>query len=199
MNHTMILMCGLQCSGKSTLARRLSNAFGIELISNDIVRVEFTKNPGIMNTNPLERGVIYYLSQRRAEDILSKGQGVIIDATFSQKIFRQGAYYTAAKTGASIYLIHTVCNNYGLIKKRYEQRQEQKKNNTHLFDEWSTIEPFHKLFQEFESPDREVLPDGTPVPIIRYDSEKGRAEIIYSDGSNSIQRILEVINNGEAK
>ena len=43
------------------------------------------------------------------------------------------------------------------------------------------------------------MPDGRPVPIIRYDSEKDKAEIVYSDGSETIETIVEAINGVTAE
>lgn len=194
MNKKLIITCGLQCSGKSTLSSKLSQSLSIARICTDDFRVRLFANPHILKSNPLDRHLVYWVTLFKAEEILLNGQSVIIDGTFSIKTFRQGAYFVAEKTGASPYLIYCECNNYGLIQQRYEQRQEQKKSNTHLFEEWTTVEPFKKLYLEFQRPDREVLPDGIPVPVIRYDSEQGRAEVIYSDGSETIHEIIEAIN-----
>ena len=197
MNKIMIIMCGLQCSGKSTIAKKLSTNLGLEFLSNDSIRTKLLDDPGILNSNPLDRYICYRHSIKLAEGILERGQSAVIDATFSHKVFRKGAYHLALKTGASIYLIECVCNNYGIILQRYEHRKELKNNNSHLFDEWTTPDPYNKLFREFERPDRETLPNGVPVPTIIYDSEHNKAEIIYSDGSEAIEMILEAITAPE--
>ena len=191
----MTIMCGQPCSGKSTLSKRLSTDLGIKLISTDDVRIKMFENPIILKGNPLERYVVYYHTLKKAEEIVSAGESIMVDGTFSLKTFRIGAYYTASKLGIPLYLIECVCNNYGLINQRFEHR----KRNNNLFEEWANIESFHKKFLDFEHLDREIMPDGRPVPIIHYDSEKGKAEIVYSDGSRNIEEIIKAINRPVVK
>jgi len=194
MNKSLLIACGLQCSGKSTLTSRLSSSLGIETVSSDTVRVKLLGNPKVIGANPLERYLVYYQTLESARRVLDTGQSVIIDGTFSKRLFRQSAYFLAAELDVSIYVLHCVCNNYGLVRQRYEHRCEQRRNNKHIFDGWADIETFHGTYKDFEELDREAMPDGRPVPIIRYDSEKDYAEIIYSDGSETIETILEAIS-----
>jgi predicted kinase len=195
MDKSLLIACGLQCSGKSTLTGRLGSSLGIETVSSDTVRVKLLGNPKVIGANPLERYLVYYQTLESARRVLDTGQSVIIDGTFSKRLFRQSAYFLAAELDVSVYVLHCVCNNYGLVRQRYERRCEQRKNNKHIFDGWAEIETFHRTFQDFEDLDREAMPDGRPVPIIRYDSERDMAEIVYSDGSGTIETILGAINN----
>ena len=109
-------------------------------------------------------------------------------------MFRQTAYFIAAEFDASMYVLNCVCNNYGLVRQRYDRRLEARRRKEHLFDEWVEIQTFHNSYQTFDKLDKEAMPDGRPVPIIRYDSEKDTAEMVYSDGSETIETILEAIN-----
>ena len=193
MNPIMILMCGMTASGKSTVSNKLSNELGIRRICTDDIRIKLpSEATQILHGNPLLRYVVYYQTLRLAEKILATGESVIIDGTYSKKDFREGAYFIASKTGASIYIIECYLNNYRIISQRFEKR----KSNP-IFKEWAQIESYHKKFLDFENLEREVLPDGRPVPIIRYNSENGKAEIIYSDGSEEIEMILQAITAPE--
>ena len=194
MHKSLLITCGLQCSGKSTLTGKLRSNLGIDLVCSDDVRVKLLGNPKVLHANPLERYLVYYHTLETAKGILDNGESVIVDGTFSKRLFRQSSYFLASEADASIYIIQCICNNYGLVRERYDYRCEQKKKKTHLFDEWAAIETFHRSFQDFEQLDREAMPDGRPVPIIRYDSEKDQAEIVYSDGSETIETILEAVN-----
>ncbi|MFC1722921.1 AAA family ATPase [Nanoarchaeota archaeon] len=194
MNKNLLIMCGLQCSGKSTLTAKLQSSLGLELVCSDDVRIELLGNPKIINANPLEQYLVYYQTLEATKNILNNGSSVIVDATFSKRIFRQSAYFIAAESDASVYIINCVCNNYGLVSERYKHRVEQRKRKEHLFDEWAEIQIFHNSYQTFEQLDREAMPDGRPVPIICYDSEKDQAEIVYSDGSETIDMLLEAMN-----
>ena len=184
-------MCGISCSGKSTTARKLKKAFNIELVSTDLHRKHSDFNKINLERNPLERYVVYYHALKKAQELLLKGKDVIIDGTFILRILRQAAYYTAHNTRSNAYVIHCICNNYMLVQQRYEYR----KKNNNMFESWSKIEGHNRKYQEFENLDREVMPDGTPVPIILNNTEKSKAEITYSDGSNTIKEILKVLNS----
>lgn len=193
MKTNLIIMCGISCSGKSTTAKKLQEALDIELISTDKYRKYSDFNKVNLDRNPLERFVVYHNALIDAEKKLRNGQDVILDGTFILKLLRQGAYYTAHATNSNAYLIHSYCNNYALIQTRYEQRK--KKNN--MFEAWQKIEGHNVKYQQFEEIDREVMPDGRPVPLIRNDTEKGIAEIMYSDGSEMIERVVGVLNGNE--
>lgn len=71
---TVIVMCGLQGSGKSTKARYLKEEMGnCEIVSSDAIRKEFDNN--ITNDKVFK---IYYA---RAREFLKAGTNVILDAT----------------------------------------------------------------------------------------------------------------------
>ena len=71
---TAVVMCGLQCSGKSTKAKELKDKIGnCEIVSSDAIRKEFDNN--ITNDKVFN---IYY---DRARNFLKTGKNVILDAT----------------------------------------------------------------------------------------------------------------------
>jgi hypothetical protein len=59
-----------------------------------------------------------------------------------------------------------------------------------MFEAWSKIEGHNVKFKEFEDLEREVLPDGRPVPIVRNDTGRSRVDVLYSDGSETIDAIV---------
>ena len=70
----LIVMCGLQCSGKSTKAKELKEKIGnCEIVSSDSIRKEFNNN--ITNDKVFN---IYY---DKARQYLNAGKNVILDAT----------------------------------------------------------------------------------------------------------------------
>ena len=70
----LIVMCGLQCSGKSTKAKELKEKIGnCEIVSSDSIRKEFNNN--VSNDKVFN---IYY---DRARQYLKTGKNVILDAT----------------------------------------------------------------------------------------------------------------------
>jgi hypothetical protein len=63
-----------------------------------------------------------------------------------------------------------------------------------MFEAWSKIEGHNVKFREFEDLDREVLPDGRPVPVIRNDTSRSMVDVLYSDGSETIDVIVDALN-----
>lgn len=188
------ITCGLPATGKSTVAGKLSVAFGMKYISTDDVREKLPEDARtLINANPLARHLVYYHTFAIAESLLHKGRSVIVDGTFTNKIYRKTAYYIAAKTGTPIYVIHVICKNYKLIRERYERR----KTNNPYFKEWAEIKSYNNKYVEQDPLEKEALPTGEPVPIIEYDSVRNEANILYSDGSEAIEMILEAITAPE--
>jgi predicted kinase len=85
--QSLLVMCGISCSGKSTTAKKLQEALDIDLVSTDMFRKHSDFNKTSLNRNPLERYVVYYNALRKAEELLQQGKDVIIDGTFTPSAF----------------------------------------------------------------------------------------------------------------
>ncbi len=92
-----MIIFGLSGSGKSYLARILSKHFGYEWLRSDAIRKELAgidinkraKSPfgeGIYTEDMTER--VYREMVSRAKKLLSKGKGVVLDATFLKRYQR---------------------------------------------------------------------------------------------------------------
>lgn len=84
----VIVVRGLSGTGKSTLAKALSDRLGSELLQTDSVRRElFPWEQTVGKTNegryrPACRDAVYNEMVRRAEDLAEQGMSVILDGTF---------------------------------------------------------------------------------------------------------------------
>jgi predicted kinase len=74
----LLIMVGVPGSGKSYLARTLSEALGAELIQTDAVRKELFPEP---RYTPDEASTVYGVCHRRISAALAEGRGVIFDGT----------------------------------------------------------------------------------------------------------------------
>lgn len=110
----LLVTCGLMGTGKSTIARALSEALGWERLSSDILRKE------LAHLSPLEHRYEKFhqglyspdFSQKtykglldRAHNILEAGNSLIIDASFKKKTDRQEARALAHRAQADFLLI----------------------------------------------------------------------------------------------
>jgi len=128
----LIVFSGLMGTGKSTLARELSFELGLELLSSDILRKELA---GLSDTEHRRDGYnegIYTIDFtrktyremfRRAEELLSCGRGVILDASFSRRIDRAEAAALAQRMAVRYSLFHAECPD-DVARQRLEVRAE---------------------------------------------------------------------------
>lgn len=73
----LIMMCGLPASGKTTLAKKISRRYDMEIISSDSIRKELYGDENVQQDN----SKVFRLVQDRLVNYINKGQSVIMDAT----------------------------------------------------------------------------------------------------------------------
>ena len=101
---SLILMCGLSFSGKSTVARQLGDALGATVLSLDAINAErgLYGGQGI----PLEEwATTNRIADERVRDLLAAGRDVIVDDTGSPRFIRDGWRETARAQGAAFSLV----------------------------------------------------------------------------------------------
>ncbi|MEO5978292.1 MAG: ATP-binding protein [Chryseolinea sp.] len=81
----IIIICGLQDSGKSDFAAKLSNKFDFPLISSERLRARLQ---ALGKYRLKDKLFIYEKMARLAQQNLKSNKGVIIDAPFSQQASR---------------------------------------------------------------------------------------------------------------
>ena len=121
------MVCGLTGSGKSSLARELSERIGIAVINSDVVRKELTGksgrgvlfNQGIYSSENTEQTYdkIFNETDRR----LSQDQSVMLDATFAQRRYREKLIAVAARRGVPVYFLHCVASD-SVTRTRLRER-----------------------------------------------------------------------------
>jgi aminoglycoside phosphotransferase family enzyme/predicted kinase len=128
----VILICGLTGSGKSTLARGLSQRLGLPVISSDATRKALAGTQerrdavlyetGIYSPSMTER--TYAKIFEEVEGLISKGQGVIVDATFQRRAHRGALLGLAARHGVPLAVIY--CRgSEEVVRERLRRRQEE--------------------------------------------------------------------------
>ena len=127
----LVAMTGLSGTGKSTVAHRLARAFGARLFASDVVRKDLA---GIEGVAPAAWGEGVYRPEwtratydrlfALAEARLSAGEAVVLDATFLAAEQRQAAAAVAARTGARLVLVETICDE-GTVAARLAARAKR--------------------------------------------------------------------------
>lgn len=110
----LLITCGLTGSGKSTLARALSQRLGAPVLNSDVVRKELAGAQGTRRVafgadiySPAMTAQTYSQLAREAEEHLTRGHGVIVDATFVQRDQREQFAQLASRLGIPLFFIHS--------------------------------------------------------------------------------------------
>jgi aminoglycoside phosphotransferase family enzyme/predicted kinase len=126
----LVITCGLPASGKSSLARRLSEATGFEVLSSDVVRKDLAGlEPAEHRYEGFEGGIYAAEFTRRTYDeLLSRararlreGRSVILDASFMRREYRRAAALLTREEGAQFACLECRIED-ATARKRLEKR-----------------------------------------------------------------------------
>jgi uncharacterized protein len=110
----IIAVCGLSGTGKSTVACVLGDRLGFEVLNSDKIRKGLAGIPVDARSHAAYGAGIYNQSFNRstyetmlaeAQDLLSKGRGVILDATFQRREDRLRALATATRSSVPVLFV----------------------------------------------------------------------------------------------
>ena len=130
---TLLVICGLTGTGKTTLARAFAEETGFKVISSDVVRKELSGiKPTEHRYEEFEKGIYtrdftvqtYEEMMRRGEGLLQQGISVIIDATFMAVRFREMAIKLAQNVGANLCFIECALDD-ATVKERLDVRMKK--------------------------------------------------------------------------
>lgn len=116
--NALIIVCGLQGTGKSTVAAYLTKKIKKAIhLRSDIIRKKLFSNP---TYSEKEKEKVYIVLLQNVKTLL-KRKTVILDATFSKNRYRILAKRIAENLGASWHIIETTCSEE-IVKKRLKTR-----------------------------------------------------------------------------
>jgi len=128
---TLLIMCGLPGTWKTETSEEISKIKGYPILRTDLIRLEVLKNEDIFDekvaSNMSKRELVYDETFRRAEDLVQKGKGIILDATFVTQELRRRAAAIAAKHNMTFVILQTHCSeevSIGRILKRTKEEYE---------------------------------------------------------------------------
>ncbi|MBW1696321.1 MAG: AAA family ATPase [Deltaproteobacteria bacterium] len=144
---TLWVVCGMPASGKSTIAKELGRTLDIGVVESDAVRKAlFRIKPHISVDVPFETGIYsragssltYGKLLIAAQEVLEKGDSIILAATFSRKHQRQEALRLARDMDVNIFFIQCVASDE-VLKERLKLREHKSSLSDarlHHFDEF---------------------------------------------------------------
>ncbi len=115
---TLILFSGMPGSGKTTLARLVARRLGIPVFAKDRVQRVLRDH----NLADSSTGDGYYIILDQADEQLSLGISVILDATFPLDHFRMVASEIAARHRTRFCALYCTCSDDAVWSDRMKQR-----------------------------------------------------------------------------
>jgi len=129
----LLIVCGLPGTWKTETTEEVSRIKGYPLLRTDLIRLEVLKNEDIFDekvaSNMDKRTMVYDEMFARAEKILRKDDGVILDATFVTQSLRRHAAAIAAKHNMTFIIMQTDCPQEVSIARILKRTKEDYESN----------------------------------------------------------------------
>ena len=152
---TLWIICGRVATGKSTIARELSERLDINVFRSDAIRKElFSHKTGQGDKTAFGMGIYseqatsltYGKLLLTAQEEIDAGNSVILDATFGSQDHRREALRLAENMDVNIVFVECKCRD-AVILRRLEKREVE----TSISD--ARAEIFQELNDAYEAPD----------------------------------------------
>jgi predicted kinase len=131
--RTLLITCGLPGTWKTETSEEISKIKGYPILRTDLIRLEVLKNEDIFSekvaSNMDKRELVYDETFRRAEDLVRKDRGVILDATFVTQELRRRAAAIAAKHNMTFVILQTHCSEEVSIARILRRTKENYQSN----------------------------------------------------------------------
>lgn len=128
---TLLAVCGMPASGKSTIAKELAKSLDVKVFRSDVIRKELF---GLQSSEqvdiPFEQGIYSKVATSLtygkllllAQDEIEKGCSVILDATYSSRHQRSEVLRLARDMDVNIIFVECVCPE-AVLKDRLLKRE----------------------------------------------------------------------------
>lgn len=116
-NSQLIVVCGLQGTGKTTIARRILERIQAVLLRTDVIRKELE----ISQYSEEAKQMVYNEMFSKARNLLQENKNVVLDATFIRQKNRDQAQQIAKEVNADFRIIQVV-SSIEAVKERIGKR-----------------------------------------------------------------------------
>lgn len=176
---TVVLMCGLPASGKTTTAERIhASAGGVLIRSCDVFADLGISLPDwVRKTRGLTQDVrayervrdeAYREMARRLERALGAGEPfVIVDAVHGEGDKREAVYRVCAAFGAAPLVLWCRCDDFEETTRRFARREGREHDGP---SEASDLSVFRHIASLWKDPVGDRLPTGQDVPVAIVDT-----------------------------
>jgi predicted kinase len=129
----LLITCGLPGTWKTETSEEIARIKGYPILRSDLIRLEVLKGENIFDdklaSDMSRRMMVYDETFRRADEALTKGDSVIIDATFVTQSLRTRAANVAAKHSKTFVILETSCPQEVAIARILRRTKENYESN----------------------------------------------------------------------
>jgi len=129
----LLTTCGLPGTWKTETSEEVSRIKGYPILRSDLIRLEVMKGENIFDekvaSDMSKRTAVYDEVFRQADEVLTKGGSVILDATFVTQSLRRRAAEIAAKHNKTFVILQTHCTQEVAIARILRRTQENYESN----------------------------------------------------------------------
>jgi len=131
--ETVLIACGLPASYKTETTEVIADLKGFKILRTDLIRLEVLKNEDIFDekvaSNMKKRELVYEKMFSWADELVAKGEGVILDATFITRALRRRAAEIAARHSKVFVIQQTQCPQEVSLRRISERTREHYESN----------------------------------------------------------------------
>ena len=153
--ETVVIACGLPASYKTETTEVIAKIKGYKIIRTDLIRLEVLKNEDIFDekvaSNMKKRELVYNEIFSLADELVAKGEGIILDATFITQELRRRAAEVAARHNKIFVIQQTQCPQEISFKRISKRTKENYESNA------LTIKAYMNNKKKFQPVDLEDL------------------------------------------
>jgi len=153
--ETVVIACGLPASYKTETTEVIAKIKGYKIIRTDLIRLEVLKNEDIFDekvaSDMKKRELVYNEIFSLADELVAKGEGIILDATFITQELRRRAAEIAARHNKIFVIQQTQCPQEISFKRISERTKENYESNA------LTIQAYINNKKKFQTVDLEDL------------------------------------------
>ena len=129
----LLITCGLPGTWKTETSEEISKIKGYPILRTDLIRRELLKDEDIFDekvaSNMDKRTMVYDEMFRQADEVLRKGDSVILDATFVTQSLRRRAAEVATKHNKTFVILQTHCPQEVAIARILRRTKEDYESN----------------------------------------------------------------------
>jgi len=152
---TLLIACGLPASYKTETTEVVAKIKGYVVLRTDMLRLEVLRGEDIFDEKVAasmdKRKMVYDEMFRMADELASKGEGVILDATFVTQSLRRRAAEVAANHQKTFVIQQTQCPKEVSLRRISQRTRENYESNA------LTEQAYMNNVQKFEAVDLEDL------------------------------------------